>query len=366
MKDPLPIPAPLLNANEPESVVAELLVREGDQVQAGDGLAVLETTKASMEVTTDHPGYVVGVSKAQGDSIAAGEILLWISADPEWRPPEADASGLDPMETEGGLRLTEPARALAAEADINLDELPQGPMITRSWLEDWLAAQEDPPPVDERAIVVYGAGGHGKAVIELIQAIGAYEVVGLIDDGVPLGEQVMGVEVLGGGENLRSLRQKGIGQAANAVGGIGDINSRVRVARRLETAGFHLPSLVHPTAFVEPSASYGEGVQIFPHAYLGSEARLGKAVIVNTSAVVSHDCDLGAFVNIAPGALIAGAVRIGARSLVGMGVTINLNVEVGEGSRIGNSAVVKSSMPAGSVVPAGSIWPARSRREGSR
>ncbi|MFP3852903.1 MAG: NeuD/PglB/VioB family sugar acetyltransferase [Anaerolineales bacterium] len=366
MKDPLPIAAPLLNPNEPESVVAELMVQEGDQVQAGDGLAVLETTKASMEVTADHPGYIVGISKGQGDSIAAGEILLWIAADPAWRPPNSDSSREDSTEADGGVRLTEPARTLAVEAGVNIKELPRGPMITRGWLEDWLAAQEDIPPVDERAIVVYGAGGHGKSVIELIQAIGTYEVVGLIDDGVPPGEQVMGIEVLGSGDDLHSLRQKGIGQAANAVGGIGDISNRFRVSQRLQTAGFHLPSLVHPTAFVEPSASYDEGVQVFPHAYLGSDARLGKAVIVNTSAVVSHDCDLGDYVNIAPGALIAGAVRIGTRSLVGMGVTINLNVEVGQGSRIGNSAVVKASVPAGSVVPAGSIWPVRSRREVSK
>ena len=83
---------------------------------------------------------------------------------------------------------------------------------------------------------------------------------------------------------------------------------------------------------------------------------------VNTAAVVSHDCRLDEYVNIAPGALLAGAVEIGERTLIGMGVTINLEVMIGAGCRVGNSAVIKQSVPAGTVVAAGSIWPPKKGR----
>lgn len=213
-------------------------------------------------------------------------------------------------------------------------------------------------PLDRAALVIYGGGGHGKALIDLIRAIGGYDIVGIIDDGLKPGVEVMGVSVLGGAEQLGALTQKGIRQAVNAVGGIGDMSSRIQVFDRLSALGFEYPNLIHPSAWVEPGAGVGAGVQVFPHAYIGSEAQIGLGVIVNTGAVVSHDCVLKDYANIAPGALLAGNVTVGEGVLVGMGVTINLNVAIGPGAKIGNSAVIKADVPQGQVVRAGSVWPA--------
>jgi len=99
-------------------------------------------------------------------------------------------------------------------------------------------------------------------------------------------------------------------------------------------------------------------VQVFPHAYVGSEARLGFGTIVNTGAIVSHDCVLEDYVNISPGAILAGEVHVGREALIGMGVTVNLQVRIGHGARIGNGATIKADVPDQGVVRAGSIWPA--------
>jgi len=156
---------------------------------------------------------------------------------------------------------------------------------------------------------------------------------------------------------LPELYQQGIGQAVNAVGGIGDIKSRISVFDLISDHGFNSPTVIHASAVVEPSADISSGVQIFPYAYVGSDASIGFGVIVNTSAVVSHDCRLAQYVNISPGALLAGGVEIGYGTLIGMGVTINLGVKIGENVRIGNSATIKSDVPDGSLVKAGMIWP---------
>ena len=87
--------------------------------------------------------------------------------------------------------------------------------------------------------------------------------------------------------------------------------SRVRIFERILAANLTCPTLVHPSAVVEDSAKLAEGVQVFPHAYVGSESVIGFGAIVNTSAVVSHDCSLDAYANVAPGALLAGGVSIG-------------------------------------------------------
>jgi sugar O-acyltransferase (sialic acid O-acetyltransferase NeuD family) len=206
-------------------------------------------------------------------------------------------------------------------------------------------------------ILIYGGGGHGRSLLDLLHLLARYRVVGIVDDGLPAGEQVMGLPVLGGASVLHELRQKGVELAVNAVGGVGAPQVRISVFERLKEAGFRCPALVHPAAFVEPSARLAEGAQILPRAYIGTLVEVGFGVIVNNGAIVSHDCRLGDYASLAPGAVLAGGVDVGRAAQIGMGVTVNLGLRIGENARIGNSAVVKADVPAGGRVKAGALWP---------
>jgi sugar O-acyltransferase (sialic acid O-acetyltransferase NeuD family) len=359
MDAPVDVPVPLLNPNEPESRLAAIHAPDGTHVKRGQPLVTLETTKSSVEVEAETAGYVAGLRASVGDLLRAGDRLCWLAASRDWKPPQVERSASEPPLPEG-LRLTAPALVLARATGFDLKRLPIGPLITEAQLRNLLAGVDpESEQVADRRMIVYGGGGHGKAVIEAVRAMGMHEIVGIVDDGLPGGTKVLGLPMLGGAEALAGLLAQGIRQAANAVGGIGDARSRVRVFRRLIEAGFSCPAVIHPTAFVEPSASLLPGVQVMPHAYIGSEAEIGFGAIVNTSAVVSHDCRLAAYANLSPGALLAGGVRIGESALVGMGVTVNLGVVIGDGARVGNSAVVKTDVPPGGVVRAGSVWPER-------
>lgn len=366
MKEPLPITIPLLNPNEPEALLVEVNVQEGQQVSSDDLLCTLETTKSTAEVRAPRPGYVVSLRYSQGQTVQAGELLCYLAESPEVTVPgekalAQEASGLEEMPP--GLRITQPALALAKARGLDLSSLPAGPLVTESQVRERLqaSAQQDftapESEFDPTAVVVYGAGGHGKSLIDLLRSLGTYRIAGIIDDGVQAGTQIMGVTVLGGSEALDGLRQQGVRLAVNAVGGIGNITIRIQVFRRLVEAGFACPAVVHPTAFVEASARLAPGVQVFPHAYVGSQARLGFGAIINTSAVISHDCSIADYANISPGALLAGGVQVGRGVLIGMGATINLQVSIGSGARIGNGATVKSDVPPQGIVRAGGIWP---------
>jgi acetyltransferase EpsM len=208
-----------------------------------------------------------------------------------------------------------------------------------------------------RRLVIYGGGGHGRSIIDIVRILGKYDIVGIVDDELPPGSEVMGIEVLGDVQILPELMAKGIHSAINAVGGVGDVNTRIRIFEELRDAGFKCPAIIHPSATVEPSAQLSFGAQILPHAYVGTQAQIGFGVIINNGAIVSHDCVIEDYASLAPGAILAGGVRIGRAAQVGMGATINLQLDVGEGARIGNSAVVKRDVPAGTVVHAGTIWP---------
>ncbi len=356
---------PLLNANEPEARLIEIHVTDGQPVEKGAVLFTMETTKAAADVEAPESGFI-RVLAGEGDTFAVGDRLAVITetADEEIatkderRKREAQASDTQRMPAD--IRITKPARALAEQLGVDLSSLPTGKLVTEAIVRQHAGAGSAPQisaaPASNAEIVVYGGGGHAKTVMELVQSIGAFRIAGIIDDGIAAGTEVLGYRVLGGREVLPDLVEKGIRLAANGVGGIIDINVRVRLFELLGAQGFAFPILAHPRATVERSAWLGDGVQVFANAYVGSSAVVHPRSMINTNAVVSHDCEIGAYTHIAPGALLAGHVHVGERALVGMGVTTAIGVKIGSHVRIGNGAVIYADVPDKTIIPAGKVW----------
>jgi acetyltransferase EpsM len=368
MNDPVPIIVPLINPNEPEALLVALHVQAGQRIEVGQLLCILETTKSTVELTAESAGYLSNLMHSQGDTVKAGELLGYLSENPDTRyttPTPVDATEAPDFPT--GLRLTRPARELAEALGIDLAVLPRDRLVTeadvRRLIEQEKVKNRESAPVqqgamDPHAIILYGGGGHAKMLIDLLRGGNYYQIAGILDDGMPVGSQIMGVPVLGGEELLAVLYATGVRQAVNGVGGIGNVGVRIKIYDRLAHAGFTCPTVVHHSAFVEPSASLAPGAQVFARAYIGGEARVGFGAIASTGCLISHDCVLEEYATVSPGAILAGEVRIGAGALVGMGVTINLKVSVGAGAKIGNSATVKTDVPERGIVQAGATWPA--------
>jgi UDP-perosamine 4-acetyltransferase len=195
-------------------------------------------------------------------------------------------------------------------------------------------------------LVLVGAGGHAKVVIEAARAGGRFRAVGLIDPAPPA-LAVLGVPVLGGDEVLARLRAEGV---AWAFAALGSNAARERVGDRLRAAGFRLATLVHPGAEVMPSARLGEGVVAMARAVVSAEARVDDLAIVNTGAVVEHDGRIGTAAHVAPLAALAGNVRVGARALVGIGSAVRPGVCIGEDAVVGAGSAVVADVPAGATV----------------
>ncbi len=295
--------------------IASLTVYDGQQVEAGQPMARLESPGGHLDLLAPLSGYVTGLRAFPGQAARPGDILCYLAEQPT-------------------LASTQPAAAL------------------NKILEN--------TPLDPTSMLIYGAGGHGKAVLELLRAVRTYRIIGWIDDGLPVGSEILGLPVVGGAANLREWYKRGVRLAANGVGGIGNPAVRIQVFDTLAQEGFSCPALVHPTAMVEPSAALEAGVQVLPLAYVGSSTRVGFGSVINVGAIAAHDCRLGRVTNLSPGAALAGFVQVGDHTQIGMNATINLNLTIGSGCNIGNGATVKADVPAGARVWAGSTWPARS------
>jgi UDP-perosamine 4-acetyltransferase len=190
-------------------------------------------------------------------------------------------------------------------------------------------------------ILVIGAGGHARPVIEAIRASGR-QVAGLLDDGLDPGP-VLGCPWLGGTDRMPGLRAGGL---AEAVIAIGDNGARLRLGDLCRAAGYALPPLLHPAAFISDSAFVAEGAQVMARAVLGPEAVIGRLVLVNTGAIVEHECRLDEAAHLGPGAVLCGRVRLGARALVAAGAVVRPGIGIGADALVAPGAAVARDVPA--------------------
>lgn len=190
-----------------------------------------------------------------------------------------------------------------------------------------------------RKIIVFGAGGHAKVVIDAIEKQGGASDILVFDDNSDLwGKQLFGYPVIG---NLEKL----VFEAPRldidyVVVAIGNIHQRLKVAKVLEGNGIQLGKVIHPTAVVSKGVEIGSGTVLFANVVVNADSQIGAHVIVNTGATVDHDCIIGDGVHVAPGVSICGGVAIGYGSFVGVGAVIVPGVKIGSYVIIGAGSTV--------------------------
>jgi UDP-perosamine 4-acetyltransferase len=192
-------------------------------------------------------------------------------------------------------------------------------------------------------VIIAGAGGHGKVVLDVLLAARRYRPVGFIDANPSLTDSYIGgLPILGSANALPMLRRQRIRRAIVAIG---DNRTRLQYMGILREHGFDLVNAVHPTAHVARSARLGKNVVIAPQAAVIAEARLGDGVIVNTGAVVEHECELEDGVHVCPRAALAGRVRAGRAAFIGIGAQVIQCRTVGRFAVVGAGAAVIEDVP---------------------
>lgn len=201
----------------------------------------------------------------------------------------------------------------------------------------------------QRPIIVLGAGGHAKVVIDTLLALGR-EIAGIADpDPETHGKDVLGVSVLGGEEAVEA-RAAGDISLANGVGSTGDAGRRKDVFERFRDKGYEFVSVVHPSAVVAAGVSPGHGAQIMAGAIIQPDCRIGENTVINTGAQVDHDCIIGDHVHVAPGAVLGGTVIVGAETHIGAGATVIQNTAIGDRCLVAAGAVVTEDLADGTKV----------------
>lgn len=190
------------------------------------------------------------------------------------------------------------------------------------------------PPVP---VVLIGGGGHALVIAEAAQFAGV-DVVGFLDDD----PSAAVTRLPRGPVHVAPLNDLPRIADRRWILSIGNVELRAEMLGELEQLELSRQaiSIIHPSAFVSPSAQIGQGVYVGPRAIVHSNARVQDHAIINSGAIVEHDCVIGYNAHVAPGAVLGGGVRIGISALVGLGARVLPLLSVGDHAVVGAGAVV--------------------------
>lgn len=206
-----------------------------------------------------------------------------------------------------------------------------------------------------RPLVVVGAGGHAREVLDIVDACNAaaladggvapWSCVGVVADGhadLDLLDR-RGVALLGPVASASAV----VGERGSFVVGIGDGAVRRRLDEQLTAAGLRAAVLVHPSVTTGADVELAPGVVVAAGARLTTNVRLARHVHVNVGAVVSHDVRVGPYATLSPGVLLNGATVVGEAAFLGAGAIVTPGRRIGADAVIGAGAVVVRDVPAG-------------------
>ncbi|MPQ95255.1 acetyltransferase [Thioclava sp. JE_KL1] len=199
------------------------------------------------------------------------------------------------------------------------------------------------------SLVVLGAGGHARSLLELLAARGQ-RAVGCIAPGAPTpASWPEDCPWLGDDLALDGLDITRVA-LVNGVGSVGSTALRRRVFDAARAHGFRLPPLVHPSAILTGDATLAEGAQVLAGAILQVGVTVGENALLNTGCIVDHDCAIGAHAHIAPGVTLSGDVRIDSGVHVGTGAVVIQGIRIGHNAIVGAGAVVTKDVAPGVTV----------------
>ena len=190
-----------------------------------------------------------------------------------------------------------------------------------------------------KPLVLFGARPDGgvKTVLDTIENLNEYELLGFADDGLQVTTMIEGYPVLGTVQAVQDSHARM--HIAFAVS-IGSNAVRARIFTKACSAGMLPVNLIHPTCIISPRAHLGKGCIFFPRVSVNGGATIGDNVILNTGAIVEHDSLVESHANLCPGTIIAGRVKIREQAYLGTGAFVLPDFEVGKNAVVGAGAVV--------------------------
>ena len=193
-------------------------------------------------------------------------------------------------------------------------------------------------------VLILGAGGHGRVVLDILSQGRRHDVVGFLDNNPAIhGRRIDGLPVHGSLDDLAPLSREL--DVQGAIIAIGDNGVRRGIVRHVDQTGLQLVSAIHPSATLAHNANIGRNVVVAAGVVVCAHCQIGDSVILNTGCIIDHQTVVGEGCHICPGVRVAGRVIIEPGAFIGIGATVVPKLTIGCESIVGAGTVVIDDVP---------------------
>lgn len=188
---------------------------------------------------------------------------------------------------------------------------------------------------------IYGAGATAQELYEMLQKMNMQKWQSIIfiddtkDEGIFLNCSRMPFE---------SFAERYDINEAEIIIAIGEPSARKKLFEKIKLRGYSLPTIVHPDAYISPTAQLGEGCIVKMLSIISSNTVIGNNVYIQSNAIVGHDvvikdnCQISSYSN------ISGHCSIGENVFIGVNSCIKDEINIGNNVIIGMAAAVMKNV----------------------
>jgi len=202
-----------------------------------------------------------------------------------------------------------------------------------------------------RKLILIGGAGTSSDVLALLSSINninpTYEVWGILDDGLSIGDERYGIEVLGPLLKCKDFQDASF---VDCLGSSRSYRQREDLLQRSGLTQMRFETLIHPSAFIAKDAQIGAGSILYPNVVVLSNVHIGQHVTILSGAVLNHEVQIGDWSILGSGVMLSGAVKVARTCYLGSGCSVKEGVSIGKGSLVGMGSVVLQDVSPDMVV----------------
>lgn len=353
------------NVSDQEYLLVELFVENSSNVNKGDILFALESSKSVIEIESEYSGYFY-ISRNIGENISVGEILYIISEYPldnnsldlifkENKPKESINSNRQTLKT-----ITLKASKLIEKnnLDVNIfEEEVITEKLVLNYLNKNLASVSN---LDNnisnfnkiKKIAFIGAGQGLIQALDIVYSLGNLIPTAIYDDtdekqgsiiyNIPIVAKVNISQIM---DDYKSKKFDMIVITVST-----SIDFRSSIFEQLIELGVEFANLIHPSSNVGFNTTLGVGNIILAQTSVGACSVIGNNNFVSAHCNIEHHNTLGNNCTFGPGVMTSGNVHIKNNIKFGTGVFVEPKVTIESCSIISSGSIITRNISENSVV----------------
>jgi sugar O-acyltransferase (sialic acid O-acetyltransferase NeuD family) len=194
-------------------------------------------------------------------------------------------------------------------------------------------------------LVLFGGGPHAQICIDILEKVGGFRIVGIIDSIATIGSVRHDYPIIGRQEDITLLKRKY--KISAGIIAIGDNHSRkyVRDVIHVCEPDFEFINVIHPSVLMGKGVQLGVGIVMSAGVIVNPDCVISDFCILCNGAILDQSSFMGEFSLLSTGSVTGAKVKIGRFAAITLGVTLIDRISIGENTVVGSGAVVLNDLP---------------------